>query len=157
MKYLKWLLLLPVAVFPYLFYVAYCVRYLGPFVQVEPGWLVGLAAAVAVFLTRGRWTHRELALANMLMKLIHIPAYVLWFGLGLAMLLFAGPILAFVMDAMAIALSGLVGLAAVLRCRAEGRLTRKAAVVNGFLQFVFCADVFSAVWVFYKSRKREER
>ena len=60
------------------------------------------------------------------------------------------------MDAMAIDLSGLVGLAAVLRCRTEGRLTRKAAILNGILQFVFCADVCSAVWVFYKSGKREE-
>ena len=156
MKYLKWLLLLPVAAFPYLFFVFYWLTHWEPFTRAELGWLVGLAAVVAVLLARGRWTGRELALANMLMKLIHIPAYVLWFGLGLAIFLFAGPILAFVMDALAIALSGLVGLAAVLRCRAEGRLTAGAAVVNGILQFVFCADVFSAFWVFYKSGKREE-
>lgn len=44
----------------------------------------------------------------------------------------------------------------MLRYWAEGKLTRKAAVVNGILQFVFCADVFSAVWIYGKSRKEKE-
>lgn len=42
----------------------------------------------------------------------------------------------------------------MLRCRAEGRLTTKAAVLNGILQFIFCADVFSAVWVYQKSKEK---
>ncbi len=43
--------------------------------------------------------------------------------------------------------------AAVVRCRVEGRLTAKAAVVNGILQFVFCADVFSAIWVYRNTKE----
>ena len=54
---------------------------------------------------------------------------------------------------MTIALSGLVGLAAVLRCRMEGRLTARAAIVNGILQFVFCADVISAIWVYRNTKE----
>ena len=154
MKYLKWLLLLPVAAFPYVYFAG--IQFdlpVSPWSLIWAGWLAGLAGAVPVVLTRKRWTARELALADLLIKLVHIPAYVVWFVLGVAMILFLGPLIAFVMDAMAILLSGLVGLAAVLRCRAEGRLTRKAAVIHGVLQFIFCADVFSAVWVYRKSKE----
>lgn len=169
MKYLKWLLLLPVAVYPYIYFVvvfdllsedikdilSWLVNTLDLNIWSFIGltWLVGLAGALLIFLSRKQWTARELALANMLIKLIHIPSYVIWFILGIALILFMGPVWAFLMDAMTIALSGLVGLAAVLRCRAEGRLTTKAAILNGILQFVFCADVFSSVWVYRKSRR----
>ena len=57
------------------------------------------------------------------------------------------------LDVLAIFLSGLVGLAAVLRCRAEGRLTDKAAIVNGIFQFVFCADIISAIWVYRNTKE----
>ena len=172
MKYLKWLLLLPVAVYPYIYFVvvfdllsedikdilSWLVNTLDLNIWSFIGltWLVGLAGALLIFLSRKHWTARELALANMLIKLIHIPSYVIWFILGIAMILFMGPVWAFLMDAMTIALSGLVGVVAVLRCRAGGRLTTRAATVNGILQFVFCADVFSAIWVFYKSGKSKE-
>ena len=90
----------------------------------------------------------------MLIKLFHIQNYIVLF-LG-AMLLFAipmVPVLIWVVDVMTIALSGLVGLAAVLRCRVEGRLTNKAAAVNGILQFVFCADIISAIWVYRNTKE----
>ena len=173
MKYLKWLLLLPVAVYPYIYFVVIMpglpedieniLRWLVNTLDLNIWsfigltWLVGLAGALLIFLSRKHWTARELALANMLIKLIHIPSYMFWFIFGIAMILFMGPVWAFLMDAMTIALSGLAGLAAVLRCRAEGRLTTGAAVVSGILQFVFCADVFSAIWVYIKSRKEKER
>ena len=168
MKYLKWLLLLPVAVYPYLYFVAVLdhsegieniLRWLFDTLDLNIWsfigltWLVGLAGALLIFLSRKHWTARELALANMLIKLIHIPSYMFWFIFGIAMILFMGPVWAVLMDAMTIALSGLVGVVAALRCRAEGRLTAGAAIVNGFLQFVFCADVFSAIWVYWKSRR----
>lgn len=159
MTHLKWIPPLYTAVFPYVCLAALYGEPLRdifprhPFRLVGLAWAVGLAAALVVLFTRNRWTARELARANMLIKLVHIPAYVFWFAVGILFFLFMGAPLSFVMDVMAIILSGIVGLAAVLRCRVEGRLTTKAAVVNGILQFVFCADVFSVVWVYIKSRK----
>ncbi len=162
MKYLKWLLLLPVAAFPY----GYLAELYGAYIvggsarlPIDPSlllWLFRLAALAVVliiFFTRDRWTGRDLALAGMLVKLVQIPAYVLWFLVGMAFFLLAGPVMAFFVDAQTILLSGLVGLAAVLRCRTEGKLERKTAVIHGILQFIFCADVFSAIWVYIKSRK----
>ena len=145
------LLLLLVAVFPYVPLSA---------LWIYPGrmyifWPAGLAAA-ALLLTRKDWSAQRLARAGMLVKLAQIPAYVLWFMIGAAMFLFMGFLLAFLIDAMTIALSGLVSLPAVLRCRKEGVLTRKQAVKYGILQFVFCIDIFSAVRLFHQSRKQKE-
>lgn len=157
--------LLSVAAFPYLYiaelYSAYVIGGAAR-APIDPALLVwlfrlaGLAAALALFFTRSRWKGRELALAGMLIKLVQIPAYVLWFAVGMMFFLFMGPVLAFFVDMQTILLSGLVGLAAVLRCKAEGKLERKAVVIHGILQFIFCADVFSAVWVYRKSRKEKE-
>lgn len=116
-------------------------------------WLAGLAAGLAVLLARNRWTVRELARVNLFIKLVHIPAYVFWFAAGILFFLFMGAPLAFFMDVMAISLSGLVGLAAVTRCKKEGVLTGKQAVIHGILQFIFCADVVSAIILYRKTRE----
>lgn len=165
MKAVQWLLLLPAAVFPCTIWVVGRLSDVGgsvppalsPVALLLLFWLLGLAGAVLTFwqVFRGRWEGRKLALANMLIKLFQIPNYLVLF-LG-AMLLFAlpmVPVMVWMVDVMTIVLSGLVGLAAVLRCRAEGRLTNKAALVNGILQFVFCADVFSAVILYRKAKER---
>ena len=135
----------------------------NPLLLIGLFWLLDLACAVVVFwqAVRGKWEGRSLALANMTVKLLHIGHYVTMFLFAIsgALLLFLFPMLAaiaFVVDVMTITLSGIVGLSGVVRCRMEGRLTTGAAIVNGILQFMFCVDVFSAVWVFYKSGKREE-
>ena len=101
-------------------------------------------------------------MANMIVKLLHIGHYVTMFLFAMSgvLILFLFPMLAaiaLIVDVMTIILSGIVGLAGVVRCQMEGRLSIGAAIVNGILQFVFCADVFSAVWVYFKSGKREER
>lgn len=162
MKRLKWVLPLYVAVFPYLCLAA---LYVDPLREIFPGhpfrlvgifWLVGLAAVLAFFLTRNRWTARELALANLLIKLTHILAYVFWFAAGILFFLFMGAPLAFIMDVLAISLSGLVGLAAVLNCRKKGCLSNGKAVLHAILQFIFCADVFSAILVYRNSRNSRE-
>lgn len=161
MKALKWLLPLYVAGFPYLclwgLYGAQAALHGNPFGLMGLAWLAGLAAALAVLLTRRRWTARELALANMLIKLVHIPAYVFWFAAGMLLFLFMGALLAFVTDVMAISLSGLIGLSAILQCKKEGVLTGKQILLHGILQFVFCADVCSAIWLYGRARRGGER
>lgn len=160
----KWLPLLPVAVFPYTIWVVGSITDVGggslpvfvPSVLLLLFWLLGLIGGVLTFWqsVRGKWEGRRLALAGMLIKLFHIQNYITLF-LG-AMLLFVipmVPVLIWVVDVMTILLSGLVGLAAVVRCRMEGRLTNKAAVVNGLLQFVFCADIISAIWVYRNTKE----
>lgn len=162
MKHLKWLPPLYVAAFPYLCLAALYVDSLReifpghPFRLVGILWLVGLVAALALLFTRKHWAARELALANMLIKLVHIPAYIVWFAAGILFFLFMGALLAFFMDILAISLSGLVGLAAALNCWKEGRLPRGKAILYSVFQFVFCVDVIGAVLLYRRARKHKE-
>ena len=158
--------LVPVAVFPFTIWLALGMMGgtepppIHPYLLIVLFWLLGLAGAVIVLwqAVRGKWQGRSLALASMLIKLLHIQNYVtLFFGAALMVVIpFLFPMvaaLAWVVDVLTIILSGAVGLAAVVRCRMEGRVTAKAAVVNGILQFVFCADVVSAIWVYRNSKE----
>ena len=163
MKWLKWLPLLPVAAFPYMIWLVGLIEErtsINPVLQVALFWLLGLIGAAVVLWqsVRGDWEGRRLALASMLVKLFQVQNYVVLFlgGVGLGLLFPPIALFLWLLDVMTIFLSGLVGLAAVLRCRAEGRLTTKAMVANGMLQFVFCADVFSAIWVYRNARKNKE-
>ena len=149
MRFVKWLLLLPVLVFPYGFWFLY--RW------IEPGrlWLAGLVCALVLvaFSLGETWSARSMAMAGMTVKLLQIPAYVLWFLVGMILIAFMGPILTLLVDVMTIALSGLVGLAAVIRCKREGILTGRQAILYGILQFIFCVDVFSAIILYQKTIK----
>lgn len=114
-----------------------------------------IAAAVrAIAAVRGGGNARELVRENMTVKLIHVPAYIFNFALGVVGLMLSvwgiGLILwAVLADIVAIALSGTIGLSAALRCRREGVMTAKAAIAYALLSFIFCADVAAAV-VFYR-------
>lgn len=147
------LLLFLVAIFPYSpwFFVEALDK--NPWTAVLWFWLAALAGAIALLFTRRDWDARQLARAGMWVKLLQIPAYALWFMVGAVMFIFMGPLLAFLVDAMTIILSGLVGLGAVLRSKKEGILTVSQAVVHGILQFVFCADVVSAIILYRKTKE----
>lgn len=155
-QYLRWLLLVPITVFPYgallLLY-----SHLEQFWSILCAmWLAGLACALAAIFLRQRWEPETLALGTMLVKLVQIPAYVLWFIFAVVAFLFGGAVVAFFFDALTIPLSGILGLAAVLRNRRAGRLTTAQAVGYGILQFMFCADIIAAILVYCQSRKHKE-
>lgn len=151
MKAVKWVALLLVGMFPYSPLCLMMVE--GDFRTVELFWWVGLGAAAVLFFLRKRWSAQELAQASMWIKLIQIPAYIFWFIVGAALFLFMGPLLAFVIDVMAILLTGILGLVAVLQCRREGILTRGQAVLYGILQFFFCVDIVAAIILYRKTKE----
>lgn len=125
-------------------------------------WVVSLGCAVAtcVISLARKWDSYELARANMILKLIPVPAYILIFLLGCAFLItiftFAISVILMLLDGMAIVLSGLIGVAAVKRNHSDKILSTKEMVAHGILQFVFCADVVSAIVVFYKARRAKK-
>ena len=126
-------------------------------------WVVSLGCAVAtcVMSLARKWDSYELARANMILKLIPVPAYILIFLIGCAFLItiftFAISVILMLLDGMAIVLSGLIGVAAVKRNHSDKILSTKEMVVHGILQFVFCADVVSAIVVFYKARRAKKQ
>lgn len=99
----------------------------------------------------------ETARTNMLIKLVQIPAYAVIFviGCGFALSIFGigVALLLMLLDGASIILSGLVGVSAVKRSHAVKHLSTGEAVIHGILQFVFCADIVSAVIVYGKAKK----
>ena len=100
---------------------------------------------------------RLCALNSMILKLSQIPAYITLFVIGLGCLLtiftFGISFTLVLFDCMAILLSGVAAVPAVVNGAREGKLTMAEAVVSGILGFVFCADAVCAVFVYMKTRR----
>ena len=44
-------------------------------------------------------------------------------------------------------MSGLIGLAGVIRTAIEKKLSTKEAIIHGVLQFIFCGDIISSIMI----------
>jgi len=170
----RFALLLPALLFPYgIAFVMYCIfsgflmervfrnnafvclLFLGVF------WIAALACTV-LFCAAVRAqppAGLELARASVRLQLIQIPAYLAIFLLGLLCMftIFTAAISAvlLLLDGMSLALSGLVGVHAVRRCRAERILTAKESAFAAAFQFVFCANVVCSVLLFFRAKHKE--
>ena len=104
-----------------------------------------------------RWDAVTLAKHAMILKLIQIPAYILIFIVGAAMMLtivtFAFSIGLFLLDCVTLFLSGLPILAAAINAARDGTMPLKRSVWVIVLQCIFCADVVAAI-VFYRKLKK---
>lgn len=98
---------------------------------------------------------------NLFVKLLHIPAYVLFFLMAMLCLTtiftFTVSIVFAAADLAMISVSGIIGLAAVIGSAKEKKISGVAAVFHGVLQFMFCLDIISAVILYRKNEKREKR
>lgn len=169
----KLILLLPCAIFPYsLLFALYCI-FTGflmeslfdnnAFVLVIYLFVLFIIAIICnmIFLTLSllkKWDSNIISFANMIIKLIQIPAYILIFILGIifTLTLFTLPFSVFfiIFDYSAIFLTGLIGVAAIVRCHTDGKTSETFSVISAFLQFIFCIDVISAIIVFIKSKSK---
>lgn len=104
---------------------------------------------VIIKASRGRWSVRELARTNMLIKIIQIPAYVVIFIIGLLcclMIFTIGISLALLLlDLFSIGLTGLFACAAFYRLRKEQLISSNMQMLCSLASFLFCADVVIAV------------
>lgn len=158
MKYLKWLLVVPIAVSPLLLLN-------DPFPALPWCAFLAFLCVLAVFFLPRLWTEKELAWAALVVKVLHLlpsaytlgvillsgvfsawasadpnnPMFSLGILVGLLLVVYLPLYILSVLPAC------LFGLAAVLRCRKEGRLTSTRSAVYGVLQFVFLADVVCAI------------
>ena len=164
-------LLVPVVVFPYLILFAIVCIFSGYFMDslfqnnallllfaLLIFYIVALACTVVSFITGIAKKKSGLALfrASMIIKLLHIPSYVLIFIIGLLCLItiftFAITIVLMILDCMTIFLTGLIGLCGIIRSFKENKLSKNEAIIHGVLQFVFCADVISSIMVYKKTK-----
>ncbi|MGN0691768.1 MAG: hypothetical protein ACI4K7_05430 [Oscillospiraceae bacterium] len=120
----------------------------------------------AVFAAKGRVSPYEAAKSVLIVKAVHIPAYVFNFaaaflgvfvgalasvwGIGIAAVSIG---LAFAADVCTIALTGICSAGELINIYKGGVIPKKYAVISGILSFIFCADVVTAVVLFVKCRK----
>lgn len=107
---------------------------------------------------------KSLSFWNMLMKLFHIPAYIIvfWIGIyltaqpvvGLPLGLLFVPILVLI-DVLLLCTTSAYGICALVRSKQEGRISTIFMVVNIILHLIFVWDVISSIIVFFKIRKRK--
>lgn len=117
------------------------------------------AAGNILFMARhlaGKYSAANLPFINLLIKLIHIPAYLLIFALGLLCMITIftmGFSLFFVFfDCLTICLSGMIGLLAVSTLYRSGKCTGPFLILRGILQFIFVADIISAVIIYRRAK-----
>ena len=170
----KYLAVIPAVLFPYIIILELLCIFTGNFLMeavfqhnlllllIIP--VVFWGAAMAGMIVQIRKTQRQgqsgqdLAKMNLVVKAIQIPAYGALFICGVLFLLtvftFAFSFVLVIFDGMAICLTGILGGAAAWRCRREGILSRKQAAFCGCLQFIFCLDIFAALWMYRRAKKQ---
>lgn len=103
------------------------------------------------------WDALSLAKSAVILKLIHVPAYVLIFGLGilLTIAIFTIPFSfgLFLLDCLTLFLSGLLTTASIINAVRQGVCKFKDVFWVIILQFIFCADVVAAIILYKKLRK----
>ena len=118
-----------------------------------------LGALYAFFLPRIGYGGDQILFWCMLLKILNIPVFLLIFIVALGLFVVIIPLipLLFLFDYLLLLATSMHGVNGLLKCRKEKRLSAKAVGVNIILQFIFCADVFSAIYCYFKVRKQAEQ
>ncbi len=111
--------------------------------------------AYAFLLLRMGYSEKQLLFWNMLLKLCNIPIYGLVFLMGVLMGVFAIPILIFLVlfDYSLLLPSTMFGLSGLLKAYEVRRISVATLVVHIIMQFMFCLDVCSSVYLYLSLRK----
>lgn len=115
--------------------------------------------AVIVMLVRavkGKYSAKELAKMNFLIKLIQVPAYLIHFLLGclgvLASVWGIGIVFwAVLIDIITISLTGFNGIGACVQSYREKKVGKGGAILFAIMNFLFCVDVIGSLVLFIKS------
>ena len=109
----------------------------------------------AFMLPRLGFEGKQILFWNMLLKLCNIPVFLLVFLIVLlthVLILPLIPIL-FLFDYFLLLPSTMYGISGMLSCYKSRKLSLTTLIVNSVAQFIFCVDVFSAVYCYIKVRK----
>ena len=94
----------------------------------------------------------------MVLKLCNVPVFLLIFLVAAGFFVMMLPLIPFLVlfDYFLLLSTSMYGISGLLKCGKEGRLSGKAVAMNIVLQFVFCADVLSAVYCCFKTREKAD-
>lgn len=109
----------------------------------------------AIFLPGLGFDGRQILFWCMMIKVCCIPFFRLVFLVAAGLFIMIIPLLPFLLifDYRLLPAGSAYGVRGLLSCRKEGRLSDRTAAANIVLQFLFCADVFSAVYCYIKAAK----
>ncbi len=103
---------------------------------------------------RKEWDACSLTKTAMIVKLCHVPAYVLIFVLGvifaLSVFTFPFALLLIFLDCVTLFLTGILSAAAVINAVRHGMFQLRELIWLLLLQFVFCADVVATMILYRK-------
>lgn len=108
-----------------------------------------------------KWDPVKMMKMNIIIKLLHIPVYVLAFvitvfsvplSIHIPFAFVTVALAAFLLDAMMIALSGTFGVAALRNCCCQGLISPNRAIMYGVLQYLFCVDIPVAIVLFIRTK-----
>lgn len=178
-KYIK---LIPVLLYPYLYLIPLvlflftdAVNIIASFwmsldssiVRIIVGLLAGIIGVViltlpmfiailnTIFCAQGKYTTAEAVKMNLIIKCVHIPAYIFHFLLGcLGVVMSVWGIgfifVAIVVDALTITTSGTNAIGCSVRMYKDGYLTKSGAILFGIANYIYCIDVVAAIYYHVK-------
>lgn len=100
---------------------------------------------------------RQLAFWALLLKVCHIPFYLLVFAVGVLLNVMIIPLLPFMafMDYLLLLSTSLYGIRALWAGRRQGSFSLSAAGICTALQLLFCLDLVGAAWGWLRLRKAD--
>lgn len=105
-----------------------------------------------------KWDAKKLLFANMIVKVIQIPAYIAIFAMGVCSLItiftFPVAIIFWMLDCVSVFSSGLIGMSGAIRGKCEKKFKTGFTVVSSVLSYIFCVDVVMAVIMYIKAKKK---
>lgn len=115
----------------------------------------------AFILPRLGYTENQLLFWNMLLKLCNIPIFCLIFPFGLAAMgvfFMAIPILLFLVlfDYSLLLPSTMFGISGLLKAYRAHKISAATLIINIIMQFTFCLDVCSSVYLYISLRKKNK-
>jgi hypothetical protein len=172
-----WLFNLPVIIYPYVYMavIAYLViltnaSSLSPTEQMNAivisfpinSLVIGVLISDFIINAHGIVEAKSLARLNMIVKLVHIPAYILHFVIGMvgtvASIWGIGLILwAVIIDLITIAISGTHALSCVIGVSRRKAANTVVSVTTGILSYIYCVDVAMAIVYFFHVKKQLEK
>ena len=117
--------------------------------------LVSLINMVYAFiLPRLGYKGIQLLFWNMVLKLSSIPIFLVIFFICMLFHILILPLIPVLIlfDYLMLLSSTMYGVSGLIHCFYEGKLNRKTFIINVAAQFIFCLDVFSAVYCYLKLR-----
>lgn len=113
----------------------------------------------AVTTARNDSPAKEAARTNLVIKSVQIPAYIFHFIMGvigfcMGIWGIGFLLVAVLVDVLTISFTGISAIGCGIKMKKEGHMSTGAAVVASIGSFLFCIDIFVALFYVVKSRKK---